>query len=102
MVRFSTCVGNLCYGPWEGTAWFQKIRLSADDFFCKASPTNEIFLALYPAICRDFGEAVLDTPAHKRLIFARCKGHRSLSIKGPRITLRRWFHWAGSMDHHLG
>eukprot|EP00974_Lingulodinium_polyedra_P081395 7882935-Lingulodinium_polyedra.AAC.1 len=50
----STVVCNLSYGPWEGGAWWEKIKDAATDFQ-QERPPGSIFLAMYPSLCRDMG-----------------------------------------------
>eukprot|EP00974_Lingulodinium_polyedra_P061487 5933651-Lingulodinium_polyedra.AAC.1 len=33
VVLLTTVTYNLCYGPWEGAAWFEKLRAGALEYF---------------------------------------------------------------------
>eukprot|EP00974_Lingulodinium_polyedra_P038571 3696441-Lingulodinium_polyedra.AAC.1 len=57
VILMTSMVANLCYGPWEGGAWFEKVKDSARDFFSKSTSEDPLFLALYPLLCHDLGRA---------------------------------------------
>eukprot|EP00974_Lingulodinium_polyedra_P008769 838067-Lingulodinium_polyedra.AAC.1 len=42
-VLLSTVVYNLCFGPWGGSAWYQKIKSAAGEYFSKEAPGNPLF-----------------------------------------------------------
>ena len=47
---------NLCYGPWEGSAWFEKVVVGALELFEQEQVTNPLYSALYGKICGDLVE----------------------------------------------
>ena len=81
-------VFNLPYGPWEGCAWYEKLKAAAADLVDALPLDGPIWEEFYPLICRDFGELALGTPAHKAKIFKQAlkEGARA---KFERVVLNR-------------
>eukprot|EP00974_Lingulodinium_polyedra_P125370 11194248-Lingulodinium_polyedra.AAC.1 len=91
---------NLCYGPWEGSAWFQKMRGGAEELFAKQRARDPLFQALYSQLCRDMQEPEEGTQEHQEKVLAMCALHEAFTLHGPRVTLRRWMSWQHAQPFH--
>ena len=65
-------VYNLSHGPWAGAAWWEQLKVGAQNL--QAHDGGELFDLLYPAVCHDFGEAAVGTLAHKRAVLRQVGG----------------------------
>eukprot|EP00974_Lingulodinium_polyedra_P037794 3624803-Lingulodinium_polyedra.AAC.1 len=54
-VLLATLVANLCYGPWNGAGWYEKLCGSAQEYLVVEAPHNPLFSWLYPRVCKDTG-----------------------------------------------
>eukprot|EP00969_Alexandrium_andersonii_P329591 14565143-Alexandrium_andersonii.AAC.1 len=100
VVLLSTICHNLAYGPWEGAAWFEKIKAGADEYLQQERIGNPLFEALYAKVCADIREPALGTVAHKEKILRELRSSEAFSKKGPMTTLKRWFSWVASSRYH--
>ena len=51
----STCI-NLPFGPWDGSAWWERLVSQAQDFAVRSTQWSPLFMSLYSLICKDLGE----------------------------------------------
>eukprot|EP00974_Lingulodinium_polyedra_P038738 3711106-Lingulodinium_polyedra.AAC.1 len=51
-------------------------------------------------VCRDLGRPAIGTEEHMRQVLEEVLGGEAFSLKGPRVTLKRWFSWVGACDFH--
>ena len=100
MVLLTSLTFNLCFGPWEGSAWFEKVKGSAADLLAKEGAHGPLFSALYGPICHDLGIEGEGTWAHKQAVLEQLRTGEAFSLKGPRVTLRRWFSWFSAQGFH--
>ena len=100
-VQLSTMVYNVMYGPWEGSKWFNVLRLGALDFFKSADASDPLLAAHYPFICRDMGISEEGTPEHIQQVANMVASGKCVEKKGPRSANRRWFQWFEATDFHL-
>ena len=73
MVLLTSLTFNLCFGPWEGSAWFEKVKGSAADLLAKEGAHGPLFSALYAPICHDLGIEGEGTWAHKQAVFEQLR-----------------------------
>jgi hypothetical protein len=99
-ILLSTVVYNLCFGPWEGSAWFEKLKAGAEEYFKKESVARPLFATLYQLICRDRGCPPVGTFEHREAVLKQTASAEGFSKKGPRATLKRWFSWVAATDFH--
>jgi hypothetical protein len=59
VILLTTMVLNLCYGPWEGAAWFEKLKAGTVQYFGKEKAHSPLFSAFFPAMARDQGTSPL-------------------------------------------
>eukprot|EP00974_Lingulodinium_polyedra_P100409 9725997-Lingulodinium_polyedra.AAC.1 len=88
VILLTTMAWNLCYGPWEGCAWYEKIKGGASEFFALERATNPLFSALYGRICQDQKLPAPHTVAHKEAMLQQTQAGEAFTQKGPRITLK--------------
>ena len=50
VILLMTAVFNLPFGPWDGAAWFNKLRDMSDESSQSSSPSDPLFTALYPLL----------------------------------------------------
>ena len=100
VILLTTNAFNLTYGPWEGAAWFEKLKLGAAEYCGLERATNPLFSAMYPSICRDKGVENRGTAGHKEQMLEAMGSSEAWSRKGPRVTLRRWFSWFAAFSFH--
>jgi hypothetical protein len=89
VILLTTNAFNLTYGPWEGAAWYEKLKLGAAEYCGLERATNPLFSAMYPSICRDKGVVNTGTAEHKEQVLEAMGSSEAWSRKGPRVTLRR-------------
>ena len=65
IVLLSTVLYNLSHGPWDGSAWFRKLREGASEYWSKAEAGDPLLEVLYESLCLDFQEEAVGTPEHK-------------------------------------
>ena len=96
------CVAfNLPFGPWEGQGWFQTIKEMAEEAFQSLSPSNPLFIALYHRICLDMGIEPEGIAEHRKKVFNMIFSGRAYTMKGEKVSLRRWFSWLTAADAYL-
>ena len=101
VILLMTVVFNLPFGPWDGAAWFNKLKDMSDESSQSSSPSDPLFTALYPLLCKDFGFTPEGTPEHRRLVFTKLFEGDAFRVKGVRVSLRRWFGWLQAAHHYL-
>ena len=55
---------NMAYGPWNGSAWWQKVRASAMELIATEKTSGALFQTFYPRMCLDEGTAPIGTKKH--------------------------------------
>ena len=101
VILLATVVFNLPFGPWDGAAWFCKMRDMAIEMSQSVSPSNPLFTAFYQLLCFDNGFEPLATPEHCRLVFEKLFTGEAFTVKGVRVSLRRWFGWMEAAHQYL-
>ena len=101
VVLLSNIVFNLCYGPWEGSAWYEKLVAGATELFAKETVANPLFQSLYPMICNDHGDTAVGTYEHRSQVLTATANAEAFKRKGPRCTMRRFFSWSLAAEWHL-
>eukprot|EP00974_Lingulodinium_polyedra_P017326 1680277-Lingulodinium_polyedra.AAC.1 len=91
---------NLSYGPWEGAAWFEKMKAGMQDYLKRESVHGQLFSALFPGLCKDAGVLPVGGLKQQELVLQGLEGHEAFDRKGPRTTLKRWFSWAAVAHFH--
>ena len=69
VVLLMRVVFNMPYGPWEGSAWFSKIKTMAEGMFDGMTSADPLFSALYEQICTDMHREATGTPEDKEAIW---------------------------------
>eukprot|EP00974_Lingulodinium_polyedra_P062025 5987892-Lingulodinium_polyedra.AAC.1 len=100
VVLLTSIAFNLPYGPWEGSAWYNRMREAAADLVAKTPSSDFLFSALYGPMCRDAGGEPSQDPAAKLLKLQELCQSEGFLKKGPRTALRRWFSWLQSATWH--
>ena len=100
VILLTTNAFNLTYGPWEGAAWFEKLKGGAAEYCGLERSSNPLFSAMYKHICRDKGVAATGTADHQEEMLRRMADSEAWSKRGPRVTLRRWFSWFAAFSFH--
>ena len=100
VVLLARVVFNLPYGPWEGCAWFEKLKSSAAGSLQLLPVDGPIWKAFYPLVASDRNKAVAGTRLHKEAVL-REAATDSVSCKGPKMALNRWFGYVECIRPHL-
>eukprot|EP00974_Lingulodinium_polyedra_P112347 10868816-Lingulodinium_polyedra.AAC.1 len=87
------------YGPWDGSAFWEKLQSSAEDAVHLLPADGRIWEEFYPRICRDHGIQPTFTPQHKRQILALLP-ELSASAKGEKMAMNRWFSFNACARQH--
>ena len=96
----STVLYNLSHGPWDGSAWFRKLREGASEYWSKAEAGDPLPEVLYESLCLDFQEEAVGTPERKLQVLNRAVDSNVVRKKGEKVALRRWFSWIGASRAH--
>ena len=88
-VLLSTVLYNLSHGPWDGSAWFQKLREGAADYWSKAEAGDPLLEILYEPLCFDFQEEAVGTPEHKLQVLNQAVDSNVVRKKGHFLHLRK-------------
>jgi hypothetical protein len=99
-VLLSTVLYNLSHGPWDGSAWFQKLREGAAEYWAKAEAGDPLVEVLYEPLCADLQEEAAGTPEHKLQVLSQAVSSSLVRKKGEKVALRRWFSWVGASQAH--
>jgi len=100
IVLLSTVLYNLSHGPWDGSAWFRKLREGASEYWSKAEAGDPLLEVLYESLCLDFQEEAVGTPEHKLQVLNQAVDSNVVRKKGEKVALRRWFSWIGASRAH--
>eukprot|EP00974_Lingulodinium_polyedra_P111027 10738955-Lingulodinium_polyedra.AAC.1 len=100
VVLLTSLTFNLCFGPWEGCAWFEKLVSAAVQYFALERVSNPLFQALYPAICRDKGLPEVGGVDHQQAILDEVASSEAWEKKGPHVANKRWFSWCQAHTFH--
>eukprot|EP00974_Lingulodinium_polyedra_P123407 11186659-Lingulodinium_polyedra.AAC.1 len=100
VVLLTTCTFNLCFGPWEGAGWFEKMRGASKELLRKQKATGPLWGRFYSAVCRDKGEVAVGSSDHMQQVLDAVATDEAFSLKGPKATLKRWYQWMGAAAFH--
>ena len=100
VILLTSLTFNLCYGPCNGSAWFEKLKGGATELLAKQKVADPLFQAFYPSICNDARQTVLGTEAHQAEVLQAMATSEAFALKGHRVTLKRWFSWMDAADFH--
>ena len=101
MALLPTSATHLPFGPWDGSAWFEKLKASALDFVTTSPRGGPLFDALYPAICNDRGGQATGSPEQRRQDLQKLSTQETFKAKGEKVANKRWFSWLKSADWHV-
>ena len=95
---------NLPSGPWQGSAFFGKLKVAANEFFASGSPDDELFSALFPHICLERRDNPDDygTVSHRSRVWDEVKSAKCFQRKGTRARMGRWYNLFKSADEKEG
>ena len=93
IVQLTTVCVNLPFGPWDGSAWWEKVVGQAQDFAVRSNEFSPLYLSLYSLICTDLGEEAVGTIDHIRSVFKQMTDRGRFGKKGEKVSSRRWFGW---------
>ena len=99
----SGMVHNVNYGPWEGSAWYQKILKASIEYFAVARPDDPLFKMLIADVARDKGMSLDDFETHEEAVeelFAAVRDGSCFRKKGIRTAFRRFFSWYHAHSWH--
>ena len=99
----SGMVHNVNYGPWEGSAWFQKILKASIEYFALAGPDDALFKMFISDVARDKGMSLEDFETLDEAvdeIFAAVRDGSCFRKKGFRTAFRRFFSWYQAHNWH--
>eukprot|EP00974_Lingulodinium_polyedra_P053391 5129326-Lingulodinium_polyedra.AAC.1 len=99
-VLLSTLAFNVPFGPWDGSAWWEKMKESAQDMQARDPWGGPLFEALYEGICSDTGSFAPGTEEHKRSLLQSLSTSDGFLQKGPHVALKRWFSWFAAAAWH--
>ena len=94
-------VYNMPHGPWDSGAWFNKLRDTAQTIAENMDSSNPMFNAFYELICSDRGVPATGDPHHKAQIWSTIFANNAFKVRGPKVSLRRWFGWIEASDTFL-
>ena len=98
---------NLCYGPWNGGAWWSEMVDAANEISRLFDPNDKLLMLVWPQICMDLdyhSEDQQDEAA--RIRFLQKMPHFPIfTKKPPRAAVSRWFSYQqgfrfGDAYHH--
>ena len=81
------CTYNLSHGPWDGPAWFEKLREGAADYWSKAEAGDPLLEILYEPLRLDFQEEAVGTPDHKLQVLNQAVDSNVVRKKGHFLHL---------------
>ena len=91
-ILLSAVVYNLCFGPWEGSTWLEKLMSSAEEYFEKEYVAGPLFAALYQLICRGRGLPPVGTFEHREAVLKQTASAEGFSKKGAKGNLETVVH----------
>ena len=100
IVPLTSMVFNLSYGPWEGSAWHEKLKGSALELCGKLEPDAPFLEAFLPALCRDKGSQADGTESQRRTLVKQIRNVDGEAAKLPRVATKRWFSWMAGFKKH--
>ena len=65
------------------------------------SASDPVFCARYPLICADLGIEPEGTPEHREYILRLVLSSDAWTVKGTRVSIRRWFGWFDAAAKYL-
>lgn len=94
---------NLDYGPWEGSEFFSRGRLSFQHFLTNCGPDHALVRSVATAIAEESGidRSGLSDAEFCRRVFDSLSGHEAWQRKSIRVGLSRWFGWQDSATSYL-
>lgn len=101
IILLTTVVFNMPFGPWDGGAWFVKMKEQSEEMMQSLSPSNPLFDALYELICIDLCIEADGSVEHKAMIFRMVFAGDAFKVKGSKVSLRRWFSWFAAAHLYL-
>ena len=89
---------DLCYGLWQGGAWWTEMVDAASEISSLFDPSDRLFMHLWPQVCLDLeyhSEDQQDEAA--RILFLQNRPHCLIFEKKlPRVAISRWFSFTRS------
>ena len=85
---------NLAYGPWSGCKWFSEMTDAMLDWARSFSPKDSLWKWICPRLIADRAElSEIGAPDKAADLFEEIKSDEMFRVKGPRVTLCRWWNW---------
>lgn len=93
---------NLCYGPWQNSAWLNDFMDGAADVSQGLTPDDPLLLRVWPGICKDLGYVLPEQQdrAARAAFLQDLPGLPVFTGKGPKAATSRWMSWQGSFRFH--
>ena len=101
IILLMAVVFNMPFGAWDSGSWFSKIKRMAKELGMSLTASNPLFVALYELICADMGIEPEGTPQHREYILKMVLSGPAYTVKGVKVSLRRWFGWFQAASLYL-
>lgn len=85
---------NLAYGPWSGCKWWSQMNDALIDWLAGFKADDPLWQWIFPRLCRDVGEGGEEHfEGKEEEMLQRLQLDEQFRVKGPRVTLCRWWNW---------
>ena len=93
---------NLCYGPWQNSAWLNDFMDGAADVSQGLTADDPLLLRVWPGICKDMGFLLPEQQdrAARSAFLQDLPNFTVFNHKGPKAATSRWMSWQGAFRFH--